>query len=182
MDEDLSDEALMTAYAEGHPDAFETLYARHRTGLFRFVYRQVRTAPLAEDIFQDIWQRVIVARRRFRADARFVSWLYTIAHNRLNDHWRAQRHRPEAPTDAEQRTAAIAADDDPERSLSQFEQLRRLQLALEALPPEQREIVIMRLEQGFSMEEIAEITGVGRETVKSRLRYALDKLRERVRT
>ena len=71
--------------------------------------------------------------------------------------------------------------DTPERQLSAFEERRRLQLALEELPPDQREVVLLRLEQELSLEEIGEITGVGRETVKSRLRYAMDKLRARLR-
>ena len=72
------------------------------------------------------------------------------------------------------------ADPTPERQLSAFEERRRLQLALEELPPDQREVVMLRLEQELSLEEIGEITGVGRETVKSRLRYAMDKLRQRL--
>ena len=70
--------------------------------------------------------------------------------------------------------------DTPERQLSQFEQRRRLQLAMDELPPEQREVLLLRLEHELTLEEIGEITGVGRETVKSRLRYAMDRLRTRL--
>ena len=70
--------------------------------------------------------------------------------------------------------------DTPERQLSEFEERRRLQLALDELPEEQREVILLRLEQELSLEEIGEMTGVGRETVKSRLRYAMDKLRQRL--
>lgn len=180
MDDEISDESLMQAFADGRADAFETLYARHRGGLFRFLQRQLKQTALTEELFQDVWQRVIAARSRYRPEARFSTWLYAIAHNRLNDHWRAQRHRPEPPADADLRLANARSPDDPERNLSSFEQRRRLQLAIEALPPEQREVLILRLEQCLSMEEIAAITGTGRETVKSRLRYAMDKLRERL--
>ncbi len=179
---DGSDEALMLAWAAGDVAAFEALYARHRQRLHRYLLRQLRDRALADDVFQDIWQRVIAARQGWRPDAGFSSWLYRIAHNRMNDHWRAGRHRPPAPADAELRTARMADPDTPERARSTFESRRQLQLALEALPPEQREVVVLRLEQELSLEDIGVITGVGRETVKSRLRYAMDKLRLLLRT
>lgn len=175
-----SDASLMLAYAAGDTDAFARLYARHRTPLYRFLLRQLRDAALADELFQDIWQRVIAARTLWKPDAPFTGWLYRIAHNRLNDHWRAQKHRPPAPSDAEERVARIADHDTPERALSEFEQRRRLQLALAELPEEQRTVLLLRLEQELTLEEIGEATGAGRETVKSRLRYAMDKLRARL--
>lgn len=180
MRAELSDEQLMMAYGAGDGTAFELLYARHRGPLFRFIQRQLRDQALSEELFQDVWQKVIVARERYRPDAKFSTWLYQIATNRITDHWRAGKHRPSAPEDAEERAARVPDPDTPERKLSAFEERRRLQLALEELPPEQREVVLLRLEQELSLEEIGEITGVGRETVKSRLRYAMDKLRSRL--
>jgi RNA polymerase sigma factor (sigma-70 family) len=179
-DPEPSDETLMLAYAAGEVAAFEALYARHRLRLYRFLLRQLRDAALADELFQDIWQKLIAARASWTPDAAFSTWLYRIAHNRLADHWRALRHRPAAPFDAEERTARLPDPDTPERQLSEFEQRRRLQLALDELPPEQREVIVLRLEQELSLEEIGEVTGVGRETVKSRLRYAMDKLRARL--
>ena len=172
-----SDEALMLAYAGGADEAFGPLYARHRLRLYRFLLRQLRDPALADELFQDVWQKLVAARAGWTPDAAFATRLYRIAHNRLADHWRAQRHRPPTPVDAEQRTARLPDPDTPERQLSEFEQRRHLQLALDALPPEQREVVLLRLEQELSLEQIGEVTGVGRETVKSRLRYAMDKLR-----
>lgn len=175
-----SDESLMLAWAAGSAGAFEPLYARHRAPLYRFLLRQSRDATLADELFQDVWQRVIAARAGWRPDATFATWLYRIAHNRLNDHWRAARHRPPAPADADERAARLPDPHTPERILSDFEQRRRLQLAMDELPDEQREVLALRLERELTLEEIAEITGVGRETVKSRLRYAMDKLRARL--
>lgn len=172
-----SDECLMLAWASGGTAAFEQLYARHRVRLFRFLVRQLRDQPLAEELFQDVWQKVIAARDGWKPDAPFGVWLYRIAHNRLADHWRALKHRPPAPDDSDERAARIPDPDTPERNLSEFERRRALQLALDALPPEQREVLLLRLEQELTLEEIGAITGVGRETVKSRLRYAMDKLR-----
>jgi RNA polymerase sigma-70 factor, ECF subfamily len=178
--DDTSDETLMLAYAAGQATAFEQLYARHRSRLYRFLLGQLRNGALADDVFQDIWQRVIAAREGWTPEASFASWLYRIAHNRLADHWRALQYRPPAPENADERTARIEDPDTPERTLSEFEQRRTLQLALDELPAEQREVLLLRLEQELTLEEIGAITGVGRETVKSRLRYAMDKLRSRL--
>lgn len=175
-----TDDSLMLAWAAGEASAFEVLYGRHRGPLFRFLLAQLRDRPLAEELYQDVWQRVIAARATWRPEAAFATWLYRIAHNRLNDHWRAQRHRPPAPLDAELRTAALADPEHPGSVAEQDEQRQRLQQALDELPDEQRETVLLRLQQELSLEEIGRITGVGRETVKSRLRYALDKLRARL--
>jgi len=180
MQAEQPDEELMLAYGTGDAGAFEVLYSRHRAPLFRFMLRQVREHGTAEELYQDVWQKVIVARERYRPEAKFTTWLYQIAHNRLSDHWRAQQHRPAAPEDAMERAEREPDPQTPERQLSAFEERRRLQLALEELPADQREAVMLRLEQELSLEEIGEITGVGRETVKSRLRYALDKLRQRL--
>jgi len=181
MQGEQTDEELMLAYGAGDLASFQTLYSRHRGPLFRHLARQLRDAPLAEELFQDVWQRVISARERYRPDAKFTTWLYQIAHNRLADHWRARQHRPSAPDDAVEMAEQIPDPATPERTLSAFEERRRLQLALEELPDDQREVVLLRLEQELSLEEIGEITGVGRETVKSRLRYAMDKLRARLK-
>jgi len=180
MQAERSDEQLMLSYGAGDAAAFELLYSRHRGPLFRFMVHQVRDHATAEELYQDVWQRVITARQRYAPEAKFSTWLFQIAHNRLTDHWRALQHRPPAPADAEERTAREVDPATPERELSAFEERRRLQRALEDLPEEQREVVLLRLEKELTLEEIGEITGVGRETVKSRLRYALDKLRLRL--
>lgn len=177
---DTPDDALMLAWTAGDVAAFELLYARHRGSLYRFLLRQLRDQALADEFFQDVWQRVIAARQGWKPDAAFRTWLFRIAHNRLNDHWRGLKHRPAAPEDADERAARVPDPSSPEHELSEFEQRRRLQLAIEDLPEEQREVVLLRLEQELSLEEIGDITGVGRETVKSRLRYAMDKLRARL--
>ncbi|MDQ3618048.1 MAG: RNA polymerase sigma factor [Pseudomonadota bacterium] len=170
----------MLAWTGGDASAFEQLYARHRGPLYRFLLRQTRNASMADEFFQDVWQRVIGARAGWKPDAAFSTWLFRIAHNRLNDYWRGLKHRPAAPSDGDDRAARIPDPSTPELELSEFEQRRRLQRALEELPAEQREVVLLRLERELSLEEIGEITGAGRETVKSRLRYAMDKLRARL--
>jgi len=181
MGAETSDEELMLAYARGEMPAFETLYGRHRGALYRFMARSVRQRARADDLFQECWMRVIAARDRYRPEAKFTTWLFQIAHNLLVDEYR--RERPQAgaeETEAVLESLDIPTGERPEEQLSQFEQRRRLQLALEELPSEQREAFLLRAEQELGLEEISEVTGVGRETVKSRLRYAMAKLRERL--
>jgi RNA polymerase sigma-70 factor (ECF subfamily) len=181
MTAERTDEELMLAYARGEARAFESLYGRHRGPLYRFMLRTIHDRAVAEELYQEVWSRVVAARGRYQPSARFSTWLLQIAHNLMIDHFR--RQRPQAGADE----AALVLEqldapehERPEQRLSEFEQRRRLQLALEELPPEQREAFLLRAENELGLEEIAEVTGVGRETVKSRLRYALAKLRERL--
>ena len=88
MDAPESDESLMCRYRDGDAAAFELLYARHRGGLFRFILRQVATAALAEELFQDTWLRVVGARERYAPSARFATWLYKMARNRIMSPWK----------------------------------------------------------------------------------------------
>jgi RNA polymerase sigma-70 factor (ECF subfamily) len=177
MDAGRSDEDLMQAWAAGDVAAFEALYARHRGTLYRFLLRSLGQPATTDELFQETWLRVVAARARWQPQAKFSTWLLQIAHNLMVDHWR--RQRPADP-DPETTLAALEAPEEqrPEADLSQFEQRRRLQRALETLPQEQREAFLLRAEAGLGLEEIAETTGVGRETAKSRLRYALARLRE----
>lgn len=174
-----SDETLMRAYAAGDDDAFAQLYARHRGPLYRFIVRGLGDRAVAEEIYQETWMRVIQARARWHSQARFSTWLTQIAANLVIDAQRRTR-----PTAGGAETEAVLAQLDapaeqrPDQELGRFEQARRLQQALAALPSEQRVAFLMRAEQGMGVEAIAEATGVGHETAKSRLRYAFARLRE----
>lgn len=183
MDGDDDDARLMLAWTAGDPEAFETLYRRHRGPLYRFLLRRLNHRATADELFQETWSRVIGARERYRPDGKFSAWLLQIAHNLVVDHYRRQRPEPGAE-EAERALAAEAAPahEEPERVLSAFEQRRRLQLALERLPEEQRGTFLLRMEGELSLEEIGKITGVGRETAKSRLRYALARIREELKS
>ena len=178
-----TDEQLMLAYAAGDAAAFETLYARHKGRLYRFVLRGIRERGIAEELFQEIWVRVIEARQRYAPQARFTTWLYTIAHHRMVDHWRKRGlnvvplARDDSDDPARPEPAAEAARE-PQRQAETNEQLERLGRALQVLPPAQREAFLMREEGGLTLAEIATATGSNEEAVKSRLRYAVAKLRE----
>lgn len=165
------DEELMLAYRDGDAQAFQTLYSRHRGGLYRFVLRSLKDRAVAEELFQEAWIRVIEARQRYAASARFSTWLYTIAHNLLVDHWRRKGLALVELTDEH------AAADNPGSEVQARESAARFLQALEALPPAQREAFLLHEEAGMTVAEIAAATGTNEEAAKSRLRYALSKLR-----
>ena len=173
------DALLMLAYARGDLAAFEALYARHRGMLYRFLLRSVRDPHRTDELFQETWSRVISARLRYQPQAKFSTWLLQIAHNLMIDG--SRRQRPMAGGDEAEAVLGNLATperEQPDHALSEFERRRNLQRAIEQLPDEQRTAVLLRLEQELSLEEIAVVTGAGRETVKSRLRYAMNRLRE----
>lgn len=167
------DEELMAAYRGGNAGAFEALYKRHRARLFRFVVRSIRSRAVAEDLYQEIWMRVVEARASYVPKARFTTWLYTIAHNRMVDHWRRAGLSLVSLEDEDVPMAAA----DPVRQMEGREALARFAAALEALPPAQREAFLLHEEAGLSVAEIAAATGSNEEAAKSRLRYALAKLK-----
>ena len=176
------DETLMQAYGAGNLAAFETLYQRHRAGLYRYLLRSTRNPHLADDLFQETWSRVIDARARWQPRAKFTTWLLQIAHNLAIDAYRRQPSQAgPQETEAALATLAAAEHEQPEQQLSDFQTRRRLQRAIERLPDEQRHAILLRLEHDLSLEEIADITGAPRETVKSRLRYATQRIREELR-
>jgi RNA polymerase sigma-70 factor (ECF subfamily) len=180
MDNAADDDAsLMLAYAGGRVAAFDTLYARHRERLYRFILRSAGNRATADEIFQETWSRAIAARARYRPEARFTTWLLQIAHNLLVDSFRRARpYTGPEETEAVMARQAIDEADQPEHTLSQFEQRRRLQRAIEQLPDDQRTCFLLRMEHELTLDDMAQVTGVGRETVKSRLRYAMSRIRE----
>lgn len=165
----------MLAYGQGESGAFDTLYARHRGPLYRFVLRAVKERALAEELYQEVWMRVIEARGRYSVQAKFTTWLYTIAHRRLADHW---RRRGLHLVDAAEADAVAPRADEPEPRAEGRQDLQRLAAALAALPDLQREAFLLHEEAGMTPAEIAAATGATEDAAKSRLRYALAKLRE----
>lgn len=178
-----SDGDLMQAYAAGDASAFETLYDRHALPVWRFVQRSVQDPALADELVQDVWFSVVRQAAHYEPRARFRTWLFTMAHHRMVDHWRS--HKPHASLDAETEDGATLADMlaaesgfGPERRLDSREQAQALLDALAELPAVQREAFLLQAEGGFSLNDIARTTGVSVETAKSRLRYARTRLRE----
>jgi RNA polymerase sigma-70 factor (ECF subfamily) len=179
MDHGQTDESLMAAYRDGDAAAFERLYDRHKGPLYRYFLRQVRDRALAEELYQDVWMRVIQARDRYVPSAAFRTWLYTLAHHRLVDHLRRQGVEPERDPWADERIAQASdpPGSRPDQRLSLQECLTRLLTLIGALPWVQRQVFLLREEADMSLEQIAAVTQVKIETAKSRLRYAMAKLR-----
>ncbi len=179
--EPVSDEQLMLRYRDGDTAAFEELYGRHRGGVFRYVLRQVGLRSAAEEVFQEIWMNLISSRTRYRVEARFATFLYHVAHNCVIDHFRRKTplHLVSLDDDPDEAVQVPGPErEQPERAVAMRQSAAKLLNALALLPPEQREVFMLHEEGGLTLEEIAAVTGTGRETAKSRLRYALARLRQ----
>jgi RNA polymerase sigma-70 factor (ECF subfamily) len=171
----VEDSALMLRYRDGDLAAFETLYRRHNDSLYRYLLRLSRHPDTADDVFQEVWGKLVKARDSYRPSAKFTTFLYRVAHNCFIDYVRRnKRHAHSALYEPElQPDPGSTPEELAERALAR----RRLNAALLDLPDEQREVFLLHEEAGLSLEQIATVMGSNRETTKSRLRYAVNKLR-----
>ena len=181
-----SDETLMMRYGRGDAAAFEVLYRRHEMRVWRYLERNVRNRATADELMQEVWFAVARDAERYEPAARFTTWLFQIAHNRMIDSIRKSRRQVsleslgyEADAVVQQLTANPGTG--PLAAAVAQDQAGALIRAIEKLPDEQREAFLLQVEGDLSVEEIAAITGSGFETIKSRLRYARTKLRELLR-
>ncbi len=173
-----SDDALLARYREGDGAAFEILYARHRQGLYRFLLGLSGKPELADEVFQETWLSLIRSASQPQGRATFRTWLFQIARNRLIDHWRKHgAHQPLHDSYDEQLHAVGDETNDPEQLLNLSRDSQRLESALQALPADQREVFLLRAHGDLDLAQIASLTDTPLETVKSRLRYAQQKLR-----
>lgn len=165
----------MLRYKDGDVAAFETLYRRHNDALYRYLLRCCLDRDAAEDVFQEVWGKIITSRSNYRRTAKFTTFLYRVAHNCFIDHLRRNR-RHLGKADADPDHCANPADG-PELAAEKDLARNRLGIALMALPDEQRNVFLLHEEAGLTIDNIAFVTGVNRETAKSRLRYAMNKLK-----
>ncbi len=175
------DARLMARYRDGDSDAFSTLYARHKGPLYRYLLRQVRNAGAAADLFQEVWSRLVATRSRYEVRAKFATYLFHIAHNCTIDFFRrdhAMRRATRLGDGDAQAEPEVPEYQRPDGIAEFAEQQSALLAALGALPQEQREAFLLHEETGLTIEEIARVTDVGVETAKSRLRYAIRKLKK----
>jgi RNA polymerase sigma-70 factor (ECF subfamily) len=175
-----TDEDLMLSYKDGDSTAFEQLYLRHKGGLYRFMLRSCDSKAIAEELFQDIWASVIKSRTHYKASALFTTWLYRIGSNRLTDHYRkiGKWDQYMESADEENENCATAAPyKQPEHQAEINQQVKRLLFCIEQLPALQRQVFLLKEEAGLKLEEIAKAIEGNREMVKSRMRYAISKLR-----
>ena len=181
-----TDENLMVRFGRGEAAAFEFLYRRHESRVFRFLQRNVRNEAAANDLMQEVWFAVVRGAANYQPTAKFTTWLFTIAHNRTVDMIRAN-HRlqsldagddadPEASSSLER--LAESAKLEPLAQVQSQDEAAALLNAVAQLPAEQRSAFLLQAEGELSVEEIAHATGSSFETAKSRLRYARAKLRQ----
>ncbi len=175
-----TDERLMLRFQGGDVRAFEELVRRHRTPLFSFLLRLTGDRGRAEDLCQETFLRVVRAAAGWEKRAAFRSWLYAVARNQAVDAARRQALRRTEPLDDPARAAEPSDDPAPDRGAEAALLRPKLEAALAALPLEQREVFLLREHAGLRFHEIAEATGVPENTVKSRMRYALEALRARL--
>ncbi len=169
------DSALMLRYQDGDVAAFETLYRRHKDSLYRYLLRLSLNRDTAEDVFQEVWGKIIKARHRYRPTAKFTTFLYRVAHNCFIDYVRRNnRHMVASAMDPDSRPDP---GDEPDLEAEKSFARQRLDVALGTIPDEQRDAFLLHEEAGLSIDTIAQVTGVNRETVRSRLRYATKKLK-----
>lgn len=175
MTGDLDDSALMLRYRDGDVAAFEALYRRHNDSLYRYLLRLSLNAATADDLFQETWGKIVKARQNYRPTAKFSTFLFRVAHNCFIDYVRRnKRHTAEIDIDPD---LSAASDDTPEYLAERHLARRRLNACLANIPDDQRDVFLLHEEAGLSIDEIAQITSVNRETAKSRLRYAVGKLK-----
>jgi RNA polymerase sigma factor (sigma-70 family) len=179
---DESDEVLMARYASGDMRAFESLYDRHEKAVWRFVLRSTRDAAVADDVTQDIWFAVARNAASYQPTAKFRTWLFTMARNRVIDLSRTSKSSvsiDEEDESGETMFSEMAADSrlGPLRQLESKDAARELLDAVEQLPADQREAFLLQADGEMSVEDIAAATQVSFETAKSRLRYARAKLK-----
>lgn len=179
----------MIEFQRGDAAAFDALLSRHRRGLFSFLTRQVGNATVAEDLFQDVCERVIKQAPTYQVKAKFTTWMYTIARNRCVDYYRRQSHRKADSLDrpisagSENGEAPLLGDTiagdcaGPDQQADRAHTRAAIETCVAQLEPDQREVFLLREVHGLRFDEIASITGANVSTVKSRMRYAMKHLR-----
>lgn len=183
----VADELLMVRYQRGDRDAFATLVRRHKTKVYNFILRHIRNPSISEEIAQEVFLRVVQKASEFKHEARFTTWLYTIARNLCIDTQRKQSLRKHPSLDQNlpgdrdgpslgSRIEDLHPSSNVERSVVSGRLAETIKNAVDGLPPEQREVFLLREIADLPFKEIAEVTSTGENTVKSRMRYALDRL------
>jgi RNA polymerase sigma-70 factor (ECF subfamily) len=181
----------MGCYISGDVKAFELLLERHQRAVINFIGRYIGDVSMAEDITQEVFIRVIRSADRYKRSAKFRTWLFTIARNLCIDRLRQSKRRPEVsldnPLTNNDKEGAVYGDlmtdpnqADSEEAVIHGEFREKLKQAMATLPEKQREVFVMRQFSGLRFHEIAETLGIGENTVKSRMRYALLDLKKKL--
>ncbi len=173
-----SDEELMLAFAQHDQNSFEQLYARHKDALYRYFRRHLSNESTCQELYQDLWMNIIKSKENYKVTAKFTTWMYTLAHNRLVDWYRRNKLETksfESNTDESDTDGSI--DWDPADEFQTKRLSKHLKSAIEKLPFDQREVFLLHQEAMLSLPQIADMLEEGIEKIKSRYRYAINKLR-----
>jgi RNA polymerase sigma-70 factor (ECF subfamily) len=181
-----TDISLMQQYADGDLRAFETLYNRHKAGLYRYFMRHIPEPSLAEDLYQEIWNKVILQAKNYKASAKFTTWLYTLAHNKLVDHVRhlsvvnkvVLRSFDEEVDESSEVFKQSQMYNEPENEFTNLRVAESLKHCIAQLPQAQKDSFLLKEEAGLSVKDIATVLNTSFEASKSRLRYAYENLRQ----
>lgn len=179
------DEALMLLYQQGNQAAFETLYMRYKDMLYRYFVKHCSDKHQSEELYQDVWIKLINSAARYQPKAKFKTYLFTIAHNTLVDFYRKNKPAHSIENGDENMAEELLNNSDPvalpEDEFTLKQKTKKFMRALQELPDNQKEAIILHFEQELGVEEIAKITKVKIETAKSRLRYAKNKLKAAIK-
>jgi len=184
MDSQEPDESLMLQYAQGDGEAFEALFQRHKSRVYGFIRRFMGGRCPADDLFQEVFLRIVRGRTAYRPSAKFTTWLFTIVRSVCIDTMRKQKHQQvnmpmdEMPESNMTHESPPVIQITPRDHAADRETGEVLEQLIGILPAEQREVLLMREKLNLPFHEIARVTGCSVGTVKSRMRYALDSLRK----
>jgi RNA polymerase sigma-70 factor, ECF subfamily len=194
---EIADEILMLQYAQGDEQAFTALYIRHKNSLYRYFIRQIATQALAEELYQEVWNKLIKVRLNYQVNSKFTTWLYRIAHNELIDYYRRnatekrviainieQVEEPKENSEGHLESTMLVDEHHTTafEELYQYQQATQLKWCLKQLPRKQKEAFLLKHEAGLTLNEIAKLIGESSENIKSRIRYGLDRLKHCVMT
>jgi RNA polymerase sigma-70 factor, ECF subfamily len=190
----LGDMELIDRYVRGDIDGLDQLVRRHGKAVYSFIYRFLGTDPYVDDVYQDVWMRVVKSLAKFGGRSRFTTWLFQITRNICIDHLRKRKRRGNPLSIDEPSPSGgggeegpyrnyIKSKDDPvDEIVERRELLQHLEEAVAQLPDDQREVFLLREKTAMTFEEISAMSGVPRNTVKSRMRYALENIRRFLKT
>ncbi|MBX2815488.1 MAG: sigma-70 family RNA polymerase sigma factor [Saprospiraceae bacterium] len=180
----LSDQELISSYLDGNERAFEELLNRHRNKIYTSIYLFVKDQSQAEDIFQEVFIKIIKTLRsgKYNHEGKFVQWAMRIAYNMCVDQFRRKKRRPKvSPTETFDIFDVLEiSDDNMETTMIKSQTHDKVRQLVDMLPPEQREVVILRHYADMSFKEISQLTRVSINTALGRMRYALINIRKMV--
>lgn len=184
-----NDSELIRSFKEGNDVAFERIVLKYQDRIFNLCYRFLGNMQEAEDVAQDVFIKVFKALKRFRSESSFYTWIYRITVNTCKNRIKSLDYRrlkkkiqlpDETYTESNRIAAAVMSNDSPAESMEKKERMKQIQTAINKLPPDQKAVIVLRDIEGFSYDEISEITGHKLGTVKSKLSRARNDLRNKL--